>query len=338
MNIKQQYATANECYKSGAKLNVRKLMVHSTAVPGVMAARWATAWNTYRPNGKQVCVHAFLDDTSCYQLLPWAMQAWHCAGAGNQQAIGIELCEPSSYGDKAYFEKVIKNAIEIYAYLCKTYGVDPSNIISHKEGHTMGIASNHGDPDHWWKYVGYTMDNFRNDVRTCLNSGNVNITYTSGGNSASTTGSTGTAKDGQAVWQAYAAGKWWGYVNENGTGTEAYAGVLGQALRALRAYVKGAAKDVGYLEYRMHRLNGGWYNWQRDREMDKNGENFAGDCRNQFDGLQMRIVGASGKHIKYRVHAIGKGWLDWVTDWGSGNNGYAGWYGYVIDAVQIKIV
>lgn len=164
---------------------------------------------------------------------------------------------------------------------------------------------------------------------------------TSSGESTSTeqtSGTSGTAKDGQAVWQAYASGKWQSYVNENGTGTEAYAGVLGQALRALRAYVKRTAKNVGYLEYRVHKLNGGWYNWQRDREMDKNGENFAGDCRNQFDGLQMRIVGAPGKHVKYRVHVIGKGWLDWVTDWGSGNNGYAGWYGYVIDAVQIKIV
>lgn len=157
----------------------------------------------------------------------------------------------------------------------------------------------------------------------------------SGGQSSGQSSSTG---NGQAVWQAYAAGKWWSYVKENGTGTEAYAGVLGQPLRALRAYVKGAAKDVGYLEYRMHRINSGWYNWQRDREMDKNGENYAGDCKNQFDGLQMRITGAPGKHVKYRVHVIGKGWLGWVTDWGSGNNGYAGLWGYAIDAVQIKIV
>ena len=54
--------------------------------------------------------------------------------------------------------------------------------------------------------------------------------------------------------------------------------------------------------------------------------------------MQFRIVGVSGKNVRYRVHTIGKGWLDWVTNYGSGSNGYAGWYGYAIDAVQIEIV
>lgn len=30
------------------------------------------------------------------------------------------------------------------------------------------------------------------------------------------------------------------------------------------------------------------------------------------------------------------GWI--VTNYGSGANGYAGWYGYAIDAVQIEVV
>ena len=146
------------------------------------------------------------------------------------------------------------------------------------------------------------------------------------------------AKSGDVVYQAFAAGKWWDYVTNWGSGTEGYAGVIGKALSALRAYVKGDAKVVGYLEYRLHKLGGGYFNWQRDREMDKNGENFAGDCRNQFDGLQMRLVGVAGKKVRYRVHVIGKGWLGWIEGYGSGDNGYAGWYGYPIDAVQIEIV
>ena len=56
------------------------------------------------------------------------------------------------------------------------------------------------------------------------------------------------------------------------------------------------------------------------------------------DGLQFRLVGVSGKNVRYRVHCIGKGWLDWVTNYGTGANGYAGWYGYSIDAVQIEVV
>lgn len=58
--------------------------------------------------------------------------------------------------------------IELYAYLCKEYGLTANDIISHKEGHSQGVASNHGDPDHWWKFVGYTMNDFRADVTDCI--------------------------------------------------------------------------------------------------------------------------------------------------------------------------
>lgn len=147
-----------------------------------------------------------------------------------------------------------------------------------------------------------------------------------------------TAKAGDVVYQVYAAGRWWNYITNWGAGSEGYAGVFGNAMRALRAYVKGKAEEVGYLEYRTHRLGGDWYNWQRDREYDQNGENFAGDLLNRFDGLQMQLVGAPGKHVRYRVHAIDIGWLDWITDYGEGDNGYAGLWGYAIDGVQIEIV
>lgn len=182
MNITKQYAIKNDCYKDGKKISVKKLMVHSTACPGVMAKRFADSWNTVKPSGRSVCVHAFLDDVSCYQLLPWDYRGWHCGGSGNNLSIGIELCEPKDYLDKAYFEKCIKNAIQVYAYLCKEYGIGVNDIISHKEGHALGIASNHGDPDHWWDKVGYTMNDFRRDVQKCINNGEVNLIISGGSN------------------------------------------------------------------------------------------------------------------------------------------------------------
>ena len=144
---------------------------------------------------------------------------------------------------------------------------------------------------------------------------------------------------GDAVYQTYSEGKGWleDVVNFNNVNSNGFAGWIGKPMLALRANVKGDAKEVGYLEYRVHRVGGSWWAWQRDRQMDANGENFAGDCKNRFDGLQMRIVGVNGKHVRYRVHAIGIGWLEWITDYGSGDDGYAGIYGYAIDAVQIEI-
>ncbi len=40
-------------------------------------------------------------------------------------------------------------------------------IVSHREGHGRGIASNHGDPEHLWNGLGmgYTMDGFRKAVK-----------------------------------------------------------------------------------------------------------------------------------------------------------------------------
>ena len=54
--------------------------------------------------------------------------------------------------------------------LCDKFGLDPladGVVISHKEGHTRGIASNHGDPEHLWSQLGmgYTMDTFRKAVK-----------------------------------------------------------------------------------------------------------------------------------------------------------------------------
>ena len=61
-------------------------------------------------------------------------------------------------------QKTFQEAIEVAAYLCKLYQIQPKNIISHKEGHAKGLASNHGDPEHWWKEYAIDMSDFRNEV------------------------------------------------------------------------------------------------------------------------------------------------------------------------------
>ena len=175
LKIIQKFLTKNDCYKAGRKITIRGLMVHSTATPGVMAARWYDLWNK---SGISKCVHGFLDDKEFHQHLPWNHRAWHCGGLGNNTHIGIEWCEPKDYKDKTYFEKVWANGVELYAMLCKMYNLQAKDIISHKEGYKKGIASNHGDPDHWWKYHGKTMDDFRAAVDAVLKGGKVSTPIT----------------------------------------------------------------------------------------------------------------------------------------------------------------
>ena len=64
-------------------------------------------------------------------------------------------------------------AVELFAMLCSSYDLDPladGVIISHREGHARGVASNHGDPEHLWTQLGmgYTMDGFRSDVKAAM--------------------------------------------------------------------------------------------------------------------------------------------------------------------------
>ena len=53
------------------------------------------------------------------------------------------------------------------------YELDPMGegvILSHKEGHARGIATNHGDPEHLWNglHMSYTMDGFRKAVKNLM--------------------------------------------------------------------------------------------------------------------------------------------------------------------------
>lgn len=157
-------------------------MLHSIGVGQPSAERMATAYNTYKPNGSTVCVHAFLEPDKVVQILPWEKQAWHSGGYANQTHIGVEMCEPSSIkytggatfnctdteAAREYVRGCYDTAVELFAQLCKTYGIDPmTGIISHAEGWQSGVASNHGDPEHLWRGLGlsYTMDGFRQAVK-----------------------------------------------------------------------------------------------------------------------------------------------------------------------------
>lgn len=101
----------------------------------------------------------------------------------NNSLISIEMTEPATIkytggsswietGDgsntKAHVLATYANAVQFFAYICKKYGFNPENsnvLMSHREGHAKGIASNHGDPEHIWNKYGLTMNQFRKDVK-----------------------------------------------------------------------------------------------------------------------------------------------------------------------------
>jgi len=134
--------------------------------------QYGNHWNQDKPDGRQVCVHAFigkLEDGSIatYQTLPWNHRGWHAGGAANDTHIGFEICE-DNLSDATYFRKVFSEAVELCVYLCKLYNLTEKDIICHSEGYKLGIASNHADVMHWFPRHGESMDTFRAAVKAGL--------------------------------------------------------------------------------------------------------------------------------------------------------------------------
>jgi N-acetylmuramoyl-L-alanine amidase len=188
--------TKNDCYKSGAKLTPRGIVVHSTGANNPTLRRYigpddgllgkntgGNDWNRPKPDGKSKCVHAFIGllgdgkTVATYQTLPWDMKGWHggsgAKGSVNDTHIGFEICE-DGLADPVYLGKVYQEAVELCAFLCGLYKLDPTAdgvIIGHYEGNARGIASNHADPGHWFPKHGRSMDGFRADVKKALQGG-----------------------------------------------------------------------------------------------------------------------------------------------------------------------
>ena len=188
MELYQQLLTENDCYRSGRTIRPQGVMVHSTGANNPNLCRYVAPddgrlgtpssrhWNQ---SGTGACVHAFVGRTkdgrvAVYQTLPWTMRGWHAGkgekGSANDTHISFEICE-DGLEDRTYFEAVYQAAVELTAYLCAQYQLDPKAdgvVICHSEGCERGIASNHADVMHWFPRFGRSMDDFRTDVARML--------------------------------------------------------------------------------------------------------------------------------------------------------------------------
>lgn len=195
LKIVQSILTKNPCYTAGRKITVKGLMLHSVGCSQPSASVFIKSWN--KESYDRACVHGFIDANTgeVYQCLPWDHRGWHGGGSSNNTHIGVEMCEPAcikytsgstftcsdTETAKAAVKRTYEAAVELFAFLCKEYKLDPMAdgvIVSHKEGHKRGIASNHGDPEHLWTQLktGYTMDGFRNAVKAAMTDTSANTT------------------------------------------------------------------------------------------------------------------------------------------------------------------
>lgn len=192
MRLYRALLTRNDCYLRDRTIRPRGVMVHSTGANNPWLRRYLAPddgrlgtpsprhWNQ---GGVGACVHAMIgkaaDGSVCtYQTLPWTMRGWHCGRSGNDTHIAFEICE-DGLTDEGYFQATYQAAVELTAYLCQLYHLDPQAdgvVLCHSEGYARGIASNHADVLHWWRKFGVSMDDFRRDVAEKMKGGERDLT------------------------------------------------------------------------------------------------------------------------------------------------------------------
>lgn len=204
MNVIEKLMTKNYCYTNPTKIEPKGLMLHSIGTPQPKAMVLINQWNSSKRDDKgeliiQTSIHGFVDALTgdYYHTMPYDYKCWHGYkgpnGSANNDYIGIEMCEPDCIKyksgsasftvkpeDKAKAQEMVRrtyaSAVEVFAMLCKQFSFDPLSpnvIISHREGHINGIASNHGDPEHLWTGLDlpFTMNTFRRDVASAMQVG-----------------------------------------------------------------------------------------------------------------------------------------------------------------------
>lgn len=191
--------TSSECYGAKRKtITPVGIVVHSTGannptlrryvqpspsdaryeelLSAIGVNRYGNHWNRA---GVYTAVHYFIgqlasEEVGVVKTLPEEIAAWGVGkgknGSYNYAPTGhiqFEICE-DNLQDKSYFYACYTAATELCADICRRYGWDASVIVSHKEAHARGYASNHRDIDHWLSRYGLSMKDFRSDVNALL--------------------------------------------------------------------------------------------------------------------------------------------------------------------------
>jgi hypothetical protein len=289
------------------------------------------------------------------QTLPWDYSPWGCAsgwrGSCNNGWIQWEICE-DGLGDKNYFEATYKESVELAAYLCKMYGLNPKGTVSvgngnipvilcHKDSYNYGMGSNHADIYHWWNKYGKTMDDFRNDVAAIMND-TVTPTPTIKPNVTTPT----TAPSGQI----YRIRKSWAdsksqkgaYRNLEFAKTECdkYIGYsvfdeAGVAVYTAKAESVTPTTPVTPSKIIIPNITYAVKTKKHGILPDvKNRTDCAGYQNSEITAIK---IGVDSGSVKYRVHTTAGKWMPYVTgaDWKDYNNGYAGDDKTPIDAIEV---
>lgn len=198
-------------YKGAGKTTVRGVLWHSTGANNTALKRYVQPddnaadkakmlellgvnknGNDWNHISREAGVNAWIGklangEVASVQVGDWDKKAWGCGsgkkGSCNNGWIQFEICE-DNLTDPVYFEKVYREAIELTAYLCKLYNLDPQGtvtyngvkvpvILCHQDSYQLGLGSGHADVLHWFPKHGKSMQTVRDDVSALLAGTNI---------------------------------------------------------------------------------------------------------------------------------------------------------------------
>ncbi len=186
------------CYRATSRMTVKGVLWHSTGANNPWLKRYVQPGdddpdredllkllgrnpydNDWNHREVQAGLNAWIGQladgsVAAIQTMPWDYRPWGCGGGCNSGWIQFEICEDSLL-DPGYFAQVYREGVELTAYLCQLYGIDPwgkvgnvPTILCHQDAYRFGMGSNHADVYHWFGRYGKTMDDVRADVEDLL--------------------------------------------------------------------------------------------------------------------------------------------------------------------------
>ena len=199
--------TNSTCYQQTNEMQIVGILVHSTGANNPTLKRFVQpspedpnyetlleeiGKNLYNNSWNQITHYAGLNawigkmadgSITTLQTMPWHYRPWGCGtgkkGSCNTGWIQFEICE-DGLTDANYFNGVYEEAIQLMAYLCKKYDLDPNGyveayngdqipvILCHADSYKLGYGSNHGDVNHWFPKFGKSMETMRQDIAKLL--------------------------------------------------------------------------------------------------------------------------------------------------------------------------
>ena len=141
------------------------IVIHETATPGATAEN---EYNFFNSADRNASAHGFVDWKEYIQTIPYDEVAWHAGYTANYQYIGIEMCHATN---KADFEKVWNNTIEIVVEIMNRYGFSVNDVTTHDEVSRRWGETDHTDPTGYFKKFGKTFDDFKRDLNARINGG-----------------------------------------------------------------------------------------------------------------------------------------------------------------------